>query len=410
MALGAAALLALAAAQAPATPKLNRTMSMYGTGFYSFGKVNGTTTAALYQDNEQQLLRIDLGDLSQAPPQLHTYFTHKGEHVEFLRGGAKQCIASKPDGSSGFSYAQQLAGYSSLDYYGIFSITSGGPGHATKVSGFAGKAYDGVRGNMAAVVFVDTTTSVLKGQLSMFDESCGQYWLSNATIGPPPDPSVFTLPAECSGGRNYNRPAEEQQHFQDSVEEEPPTLDLDKTLSATGWYHLSADPAGTPAIPSRWQQDSTSKQLLVAVGDTTGTAWKQVLLYNTTGQYVVALQQGNPVCERKAHPTYSEFIQSHAAPNFVYAATGTIEETTTSLGGVSMNMFPGVATVPDVEGGTEEVMFTEAATSEGFVRIYDNLNREQGFGRLILDSVAATKPPMDAFDLTKQIVSWLRCV
>ena len=73
-------------------------------------------------------------------------------------------------------------------------------------------------------------------------------------------------------------------------------------------------------------------------------------------------------------------------------------------------MFPGVATVPDVEGGTEEVMFTEAATSEGFVRIYDNLNREQGFGRLILDSVAATKPPMDAFDLTKQIVSWLRCV
>eukprot|EP01047_Picozoa_sp_COSAG01_P013379 COSAG01_NODE_625_length_14726_cov_9.023997_15_plen_464_part_00 len=445
VALAAAAAAAAQPPQGPAQPRLNRSLSMSGTGYYSFGG-GARSTAALFQDDERQLLRLDLGNLTQPPPQLHAYFSRNKERVVFQRGGIKHCLATKPDGSAGLTYTQQLAAYSGsaslLDFYGTFTFGVGGPGSAVTSNAFAGKVYDGVRGEMAAVVFVDGATSMLQGQLSMFNESCGAYWLTNTTCGAP-DPSVFALPAECGGGGPVALPSlsddpaplapQPQSRLQPPPRQRPPAsapllpppppsppppqLDLGRTMSGRGTYQLSAPAAAAP-VPSRWEQDATTKQLLVAVGDTTGEAWQQVLLYNSSGQYIVSLQQGNPVCEKKPHPTYTDFVTAHAAPHFIFGATVTTMMAPGSAGPRSslsnlpaLNMFAGVATVPGLEGGTEEVMMTDASKEGGgLLRVYDNLNRKRGYGRLVLDMVTPTRPHPDAFDLTKQIVSWLKCV
>ena len=110
-------LFALAAVALPLNPpRLKQHTSMSGFGYYSFaGKA--TSTAALYQDDDKDLLRLDLGNLTEAPPQLHAYFTSKGEHVEFLEDSKHRCLNTKADGSPGLTYTGQLAAY--VRMYGL---------------------------------------------------------------------------------------------------------------------------------------------------------------------------------------------------------------------------------------------------------------------------------------------------
>lgn len=389
---------------------------MAGTGYYTFGANASLASAAVYQDDAAQQLRIDLGFTNLGPPvgplhQLRVWFDSHAQWSQFPAPlPATTCVKSAPSGQAGMTYAEQLAPYggkgSRFEFSGSFSFSDCGVVGAPLLA-FSGGVFDGVRGDAGSFVFVDSATGVLRGQLNLFDESLGQLWLDNATEGTPPNASVFDIPAECP---------KEAQMLAQSMSSHPrlsagnsfatPTLDLDQTLMGTGTYSSFSAPATpTPATPARWLQDADAKQLLLVVGDTDTESWKQVNLYNESGEFIVYLEQGNPKCEKKVSPTYSDFVAAHTSPRLIYVGTATISEQS-QLG--DLQMFAGVGTVPGVEGGTEQAYYVDAKTK--LVRMYDNLARSRGYGRLVLDRVTPTKPKPSDFDLNKVIVSWLKCM
>jgi hypothetical protein len=305
----------------PATePVLDRKITMTGTGQYAQAGANLTSTAMYYQADSAKSLRVDLGMLNVS---LRVKYGLNVESVifkgtekqctQFVNHGLKEvsCIRTVPDDEGdSFTYDKQLAafGKATMQFMGTYTFSASPFGQTNrKVLGFGGKIFEGTRGDMCSVVWVNAKDNMYSGQLDIFDDRSSTVWM-DVQKPTAPAASVFAIPASCP-----------QSQAQEAAPPTPPTalrvtgttpvLSLDKTMTGSGSY---TDVRGGNKDVVNWYQDSAKKMLLISVGDTSTEKWQQVNLYNATGRYLMVLEQGNPKCFFRYSCSFACFL---SAPN-----------------------------------------------------------------------------------------------
>jgi hypothetical protein len=256
-----------------------------------------TTTAFYYQDDSSKNLRIDMGILNSTYSDLRVNVEHvlfkgtENQCTQFVNHGTKQvvCIRTVPDDpSDSLTYDKQLAafGKATTQYMGAYSFTASAFGPTTrKVLGFAGKVFEGTRGDMCSVIFVNAQNNLYAGQLDIFDDRTSNVWMDTQTPKAPPA-AMFTIPAGCPQSTQEGSEARKALPAPPTVPRTVPVLSLDKTMTAAGTF---TDVRGGNKDVVSWYQDSANKMVLISVGDTSTEHWQQVNLYNATGRYLMVI-------------------------------------------------------------------------------------------------------------------------